>query len=142
MDLLCLGRLGHCGQYWNSPTISEDSFLNFSWIINIFQISKKNIGAFVLKSCIKYFIEYFLIFLFLLQHTHSIVCANKLLDNLGCIHRYSTTDHWIYTRIYKMNYQFWAVLGSRGCREKKSKLPWVCNFRGHFFMFSLSKNFF
>ena len=27
------------------------------------------------------------------------------------------------TRIYEMNIQFWAVLGSRGCREKKSKLP-------------------
>ena len=26
----------------------------------------------------------------------------------------------IVTRIYKTNYQFWAILGSRGCRQKKN----------------------
>jgi hypothetical protein len=26
---------------------------------------------------------------------------------------------WLYKRIYKTEMKFWAVLGSRGCREKK-----------------------
>ena len=36
--------------------------------------------------------------------------------------------------------KFWAVLGSRGCREKK--LPTVCKFFGWFFVLFVGKNFF
>jgi hypothetical protein len=42
--------------------------------------------------------------------------------------------------IYKMEMKFWAVLGSRGCREKKT--PKVCNFFFFFLMFSRAKIYF
>ena len=43
-------------------------------------------------------------------------------------------------RIYKKEMKFWAVLGSRGCREKKtSQLPLVSNFLGWFFQLFVGK---
>ena len=41
--------------------------------------------------------------------------------------------------ISNMNFLYWAVLSSRGCREKKSKLPYVCKFCGQFFYVLMGK---
>ena len=54
--------------------------------------------------------------------------------------RYSTTDHWIQESIKRIHIQFWAVLGSGGCREKKiqtaiSMLRLIC-----FYVFMAKKN--
>ena len=37
--------------------------------------------------------------------------------SLGVNHRFY--NRWLDRRIYKMEMKFWAVLGKRGCREKK-----------------------
>ena len=60
----------------------------------------------------------------------------KILITFSCFSdkalRYTSTQRsyqrWLDRRIYKTEMKFWAVLGSRGCREKKtSQLPKVCN---------------
>ena len=55
---------------------------------------------------------------------------------------------WLYKRIYKTEMKFWAVLGSRGCREKKTVISkqlfevGFSTFCGQFFFLNLSKNIF
>ena len=45
-------------------------------------------------------------------------------------------DRGILSHISDMNFQFWAVLGRRGCREKNPSCHKYDNFEGSFFMFS------
>ena len=51
------------------------------------------------------------------------------------------TERGILIHIFNMNFQFWAVLGSEGCRERKKNpnCPKYGTFRGSFFMFSWAK---
>ena len=51
------------------------------------------------------------------------------------IPRYKTTDHWI----YKSDFQFWAVLGSQGCRKKNPNCHRYATFDFFDFFFSCSK---
>ena len=48
---------------------------------------------------------------------------NRGLLSYGFPTTYSITNQWIQAFIKWIGIQFWAVLGRRGCREKKSKLP-------------------
>ena len=50
-------------------------------------------------------------------------------------------DRGIVSHISNMNIQFWASLGSRGCREKFQTLQ-ICYFWSQFFMFFWPKLFF
>mgnify|MGYP001194092638 CR=1 FL=1 len=50
-------------------------------------------------------------------------------------------DRGILSHVSSMNFQFWAVLGSQGCREKKDpNLHKYATFEGSFFLFSWAKN--
>ena len=65
----------------------------------------------------------------------------KIVEWMVPKHRLYT--RWLDRRIYKTEMKFWAVLGRRGCREKK---PPNCHkyatFWGGFFNFFLTKNIF
>ena len=48
-------------------------------------------------------------------------------------------QRWLDKRIYKTVMKFWAVLGSRGCRENKGSGPIMSNFLGWFFQLFVVK---
>ena len=67
---------------------------------------------------------------------YGVVCKLRMAPMLSSQDICSTRDRWIRESIKRIHIQFWAVLGSQGCTEKKNtNFHKYATFEVSFFMF-------